>query len=400
MNCPSCQHESASGASFCEECGSRLAPTCASCGAELSPTAKFCASCGQAFEAYTPPHLAQKILTQRSALEGERKQVTVFFADILGSTELAEQVGPEQWHRVLERFFEILSEGVHRFEGTVNQYTGDGIMALFGAPIAHEDHAQRACYTALWLRDELRGFTEDLQREQGLDFQTRIGLNSGEVVVGKIGDDLRMDYTAQGQCVAIAQRMEALAEAGRVYLAPATTSLVEGYFTLDDRGEFKVKGASEPLRVHELAGVGQVRTRLEVARSRGFSDFVGRVHEMQALETALAQALDGHGQVVGVVGEAGVGKSRLCSEFLQRTRAQGTAVYDAHCPTHGKTLSLVPLLELLRGLFGISNLDDPHDAQLKITQELNLLGDSFDDVVPLVLDLLGVPDSERPVPAL
>jgi class 3 adenylate cyclase len=216
VNCSACGHSNPQGARFCNDCAAPLAATCASCSAENPPDAKFCNSCAaplgpaealapaapfapavaQAPLDYTPKHLADKILQSKSALEGERKQVTVLFADVKGSMELAEQVDPEVWHGILDRFFQILSDGVHRFEGTVNQYTGDGIMALFGAPIAHEDHAQRACYAALGLRDEVARYTTEVKREHGLGFATRMGINSGEVVVGKIGDDLRMDYTA------------------------------------------------------------------------------------------------------------------------------------------------------------------------------------------------------------
>ena len=178
--------------------------------------------------AYTPKHLAEKILTSRSALEGERKQVTVLFADVKGSMDLAEQVDPEEWHKIMDRFFAILSEGVHRFEGTINQYTGDGIMALFGAPIAHEDHAQRACYAALHLQQELRRYADEMRLEHGLSFSVRMGLNSGEVVVGKIGDDLRMDYTAQGHTVGLAARMEQIADPGKALLTEHTAKLVSG----------------------------------------------------------------------------------------------------------------------------------------------------------------------------
>ena len=282
MHCPSCGHEPPAGSPFCNGCGAKLVLACASCGATPPPGSRFCNGCGATIGAapasappdraprdYTPKHLADKILQSKSALEGERKQVTVLFADVKGSMELASQLDPEQWHAILDRFFTILSEGVHRFEGTVNQYTGDGIMALFGAPIAHEDHAQRACFTALHLRDALRAFGQELRREYGLDFQTRIGLNSGEVVVGKIGDDLRMDYTAQGATVGLAQRMEQLAEAGKPYLTEATADLARGYFALEDLGEFKVKGADAALRVFGLESVGELRTRFDRSRARG-----------------------------------------------------------------------------------------------------------------------------------
>src|ERR1051325_2108167 len=250
---------------------------CTSCGFANAPGIKFCGDCGKppgevAKSApppdprpYTPKHLAEKILTSRSALEGGRKQVTVLFADVKGSMDLAEQVDPEQWHKIMDRFFAILSDGVHPFEGTINQFTGDGIMALFGAPIAHEDHAQRACYTALHLKDELRRYAEDLKKTRGLSFSVRMGLNSGEVVVGKIGDDLRMDYTAQGQTVGLAARMEQLAAPGGAYLTQHTAKLVSGFFQLRDLGSCEIKGRRHPVRAHELEAGGRIRTRLEVS---------------------------------------------------------------------------------------------------------------------------------------
>jgi class 3 adenylate cyclase len=349
---------------------------------------------------YTPKHLAEKILQSKSALEGERKRVTVLFADVKGSTELAEPIDPEEWHRILDRFFQILSDGVHRFEGTVNQYTGDGIMALFGAPIAHEDHAQRACYAALQLTEELGSYSRELKRTQGLSFATRIGLNSGEVIVGKIGDDLRMDYTAQGHTVNLAARMEQLADPGKAYLTEHTAALVSGYFELEDLGAFEITGAKRPVQVHELRGAGRLRTRLDVSRQRGFSRFVGRSREVEALESALARVLEGQGQVVGVVAEAGAGKSRLCLEFTERCRRGQLAVYAAHCPPHGKSVPLLAVLELLRDYFGIRDQDGEQAAREKIAGRLLLLDPTYEEVLPLVFDLLGVSDPARPAPAL
>jgi class 3 adenylate cyclase/tetratricopeptide (TPR) repeat protein len=347
---------------------------------------------------YTPKHLADKILQSKSALEGERKQVTVLFADVKGSMELAEQVDPEEWHRILDRFFQILAEGVHRFEGTVNQYTGDGIMALFGAPIAHEDHAQRACYAALHLSDELLAYARELRRERGLDFSTRIGINSGEVVVGKIGDDLRMDYTAQGQTVGVAARIQQLAEPGKIFVTGPTAELARGYFELEDLGAFNVKGVAEPVPVFELRGPGALRTRFDVARARGLTRFVGRDDDLKTLETASAHAREGAGQVVGVVGEAGVGKSRLCFEFAERCRARGLRVLEGHGLPHGKNIPFLPMLEVFRDYFGIAERDDDRAAREKIAGRLVLLDEAFREVLPLVFDILGVPDPERPAP--
>ncbi|MEE8507846.1 MAG: adenylate/guanylate cyclase domain-containing protein, partial [Myxococcota bacterium] len=352
MNCPGCGRANREDSAFCDACGTRFGRVCATCGRELRPDAAFCDGCGarigeeapaapeRALRDYTPKHLADKILKSKSAMEGERKQVTVLFADVKGSMGLAGQVDAEQWHVVLDRFFQILANGVHRFEGTVNQYTGDGIMALFGAPIAHEDHAQRACYAALHLRDELRRYADELRVGRGLNFGTRIGLNSGEVVVGKIGDDLRMDYTAQGYTVGLAQRMEQIAASESAYLTEGTARLVEGYFQLRSLGRSEIEGVPEPVGVYELEGTGAMRTRLDVAQRRGFSRFVGRDDEMATLDAALKRALDGHGQVVGVVGQAGVGKSRLCLQFVEQCRARGIRVLEAHCPAHGRTVPL------------------------------------------------------------
>src|SRR5438094_9543594 len=330
VSCQSCGHENPAGARFCNDCGAHLAaPT-------ITPEPR----------SYTPRHLVEKILASQSALRGERKLVTILFADVVRSMELAERVDPEEWHRLLDRLFRILAGGVHRYEGTINQYTGDGIMALFGAPIAHEDHAQRACAAALDLARELGALAEDVRRESGLEFAVRMGLNSGEVVVGKIGDDLRMDYTAQGHVVGLAQRMEQLADPGRAYLTEHTAALVSGYFRLRDLGMFAVKGVREPVRVHELEGVGALRTRLEVtARVRGLSRFVGREAEMARLDAALGRTIAGSGEVVGVVGEPGVGKSRLCGEFVERCRTRGVAVYQGHGVAHGKLVPFLPMLE-------------------------------------------------------
>ncbi len=412
MNCRSCGHVNTDDDKCCERCGGALTVTCVKCGTALRPGARFCDNCGAAVESsgtqpappaprsYTPRHLAEKILTSRSALEGERKQVTVMFADVKGSMDLAAQVDVETWHGIMDRFFGILADGVHRFEGTINQYTGDGIMALFGAPLAHEDHAQRACFAALRLRDELRGYAHELRRTQGLDFAVRIGLNSGEVVVGKIGDDLRMDYTAQGHTVGLAARMEQLAEAGTVYLTADTVALVAGYFQIDDLGDFVIKGVREPQHVYRLRDVGPLRTRLEVARARGFSRFVGREPEMATLEAALARAMEGHGQIVGIVAEPGVGKSRLCFEFTERCRQRGIEVNVAAGLPHGKWVPFLPLLDLLRHFCGISERDPAEEARRKIVGTLVLRDKGFTDDLPLLFDFLGVPDPAHPSPRM
>jgi class 3 adenylate cyclase/tetratricopeptide (TPR) repeat protein len=386
--------------------------SCPSCSTELPVESRFCNQCGAAASQdgaapssseraprdYTPKHLAEKILTQKAALEGERKQVTVLFADVKSSMDLQASIDPEEWHRIMDRFFQIMADGVHRFEGTVNQYTGDGIMALFGAPISHEDHGQRACYAALHLTDELREYARELRRERGLDFSTRMGINSGEVVVGKIGDDLRMDYTAQGHTVGLASRVEALAEPGTTYLTGLTAERVQGYFDLEDLGEFHVKGVSEPVSVFELKDAGELRTRFDVSRARGLSRFVGRDADMRVLESALESARAGKGRAVGIVADAGVGKSRLCFEFVERCRKLGMLVLEGHAVAHGKNIPLLPVLEVFRAYFAIEERDDPRRAREKIAGRLLLIDDQFREVLSLVFDFLGVPDPERPAP--
>jgi class 3 adenylate cyclase/tetratricopeptide (TPR) repeat protein len=329
--------------------------------------------------------------------EGERKQVTVLFADVQGSMDMAEGRDPEQWHAIMQRFFSVLADAVHRFEGTVDKFTGDGIMAVFGAPVAHEDHAQRACYAALRMRDEVGEYAAELRRKHGLNFSTRIGINSGEVVAGEIGEG---GYTAVGHTVGLAQRMEALAEPGKAYLTEGTAELAHGYMELNDLGEFEIKGASRPVRVFELAGVGAARSRLDLSRERGFSRFVGRDEEMAALEEALERAVRGEGAAVGIVAEPGVGKSRLAYEFGERARRRGIEVFECQGQAHGRDIPFMPVLQMLRSYFGIADGDPERIVREKIAGRALLLDPEFADELPLLFGFLGVPDPDRPGPRL
>ncbi|HEV2790051.1 MAG TPA: adenylate/guanylate cyclase domain-containing protein [Solirubrobacterales bacterium] len=328
--------------------------------------------------------------------DAERKQVTVLFADVSGSMDLAEQEDPEEWRKIMQRFFSLLAETVTRFEGTVDKFTGDGIMAIFGAPVAHEDHARRACYAALQMLDDVAGYAAELRRAKGLNFSTRIGINSGEVVAGAIGEGGGA-YTAIGHTVGLAQRMEALAEPGRAYLTEHAAELARGYLDLRDLGEFEIKGASRPVRVFELAGVGQARSRLDLARERGFSRFVGRATEMQRLEAALQRARNGDAAAIGLVAEAGIGKSRLYHEFVGRCRGDGVEVFEAQAQAHGKSIPFMPILQMLRSFFGISDHEPEQLAREKIAGRALLLDAAFADDLPLMFDFLGVPDPDRPV---
>src|ERR1041384_3803951 len=315
MNCSRCQHDNPAGVKFCGECGARLESVCAACGAANPPANKFCGQCGTPLtpavtstkfaspETYTPKHLAEKILTSKNALEGERKQVTVLFADMKGSMELLADRDPEEARKLLDPVIVHMMEAVHRYEGTVSNLMGDGIMALFGAPLSHEDHAVRACYAALRMQESLNRYTDRVRRTEGVPIQIRVGLNSGEVVVGAIGNDLKMDYTAIGQTVHLASRMEQMATPGSILLTPDALRLAEGYVQAKSLGPVHVKGLTEPVEVYEVTGIGAARSRLQAAAARGLTRFVGRDAETEQLRKALEQARADHGQVVGVVGE-------------------------------------------------------------------------------------------------
>jgi class 3 adenylate cyclase len=309
-------------------------------------------------QTYTPKHLVEKILTSKAALEGERKQVTVLFADLKGSLELIAERDPEEAHALLDPVLERMMEAVHRYEGTVNQVMGDGIMALFGAPVAHEDHAVRACYAALRMQEQVRHYAEDARRAHGVNVQIRIGLNSGEVVVRTIGGDLRMDYTAVGQTTHLAARMEQLASPDSILLTPSTLELVEGFVAVRPLGPVPVKGVTDPVAVFELTGVGPARTRLQATARRGLTRFVGRDAELEHLYRAQQFAGTGHGQVAAIIGEAGVGKSRLVYEFTHSHRLQDWLTLEAAAVSYGKAMSYLPVIELLKGYFRISDRDD------------------------------------------
>jgi class 3 adenylate cyclase/tetratricopeptide (TPR) repeat protein len=412
MKCQQCQHENSAKAKFCEECAAPLPRTCDNCGSQVSLTAKYCPQCGHPLSPvrddprfaspknYTPQHLADKILTSRTALEGERKQVTVLFADIKGSMELLADRDPEDAQKLLDPVLERMIEAVHRYEGTVNRVMGDGIMALFGAPIAHEDHAVRACYAALRMQETVTQYADEVQRTHGVPVTIRVGLNSGEIVICAVGNDLHMDYTVVGQTAHLAARMEQMAKPGSVLTTADTLELAEGYVTVKPLGPVPVKGLANPVQIYEVTGAGAARTRLEVAAERGLTRFVGRDIELQQLRRVQQLAGQGHGQVVAIVGEAGVGKSRLVREFLNSQHTADWLVLESNSVSYGRATPYLPVIELLRHYFQISVHDSARSIREKVTGKILTLDAALHDAIPPVLDLLDALDDDNPFRSL
>jgi class 3 adenylate cyclase/predicted ATPase len=405
MQCPQCQHENPSGAMFCNSCGARLELVCPACQHVNVAGSRFCNSCGRALgdgatsakparftspESYTPKHLAEKILTSKSALEGERKQVTVLFADMKGSMELLADRDPEEARKLLHPVIEHMLEAVHRYEGTVSNLMGDGIMALFGAPLAHEDHAVRACYAALRMQELVKRYADEVRRTEGVPIQIRAGLNSGDVVVGAIGNDLKMDYTAIGQTVHLASRMEQMATPGSIMITHGTLQLAEGYVQVKSLGPVHVKGMIDSVEAHEVTGAGPVRSRLQAAAARGLTRFVGRTAEFDTLCQALDRAKAGHGQVVALVGEPGVGKSRLFWEFTHSRRTVDWLIVQSGSVSYGKATAYLPVTDLLKAYFAIEDRDDVRKIREKVTGKLLTLDKSLEPTLPAFLALLDV----------
>ena len=402
MKCPKCQFDNRGDALFCQECGQTLELACPQCGKKLPPAAKFCIGCGQALavedhttppdyskpHSYTPKFLADKILTSRSAMEGERKLVTVLFADVANFTSLSEKLDPEEVHEIMDGCFKILMDEIHKYEGTINQFTGDGVMALFGAPLAHEDHAQRACHAALAIQNSLDRHSQKLKEDLSIDFKMRIGLNSGPVVVGAIGDDLRMDYTAIGDTINLASRMQTSAAPGAIYASAHTHRLAKDFFTFSPLGALPVKGKEEPQETFVLISLGEVKTRIEASAVSGLTPFVGRAKEMAVLTEALEKARSGSGQVVGIVGEAGVGKSRIILEM--KCLFPDTAMLEGQCLHYGGSMAYLPFLDILRSYFGIKEGEREFLINKKMKEKLAIIDASlispFQDLLSLEPD--------------
>jgi class 3 adenylate cyclase/tetratricopeptide (TPR) repeat protein len=407
MRCVHCQGENETAARFCKDCGARLEQSCPTCGEPVTPGKNFCRSCGASLTAdanlatrftspenYTPKYLAEQIFTSKSALEGERKQVAVLFADLKGSMELLADRDPEEARKILDPVLERMMEAVHRYEGIVNQVMGDGIMALFGAPLAREDHAVRACYAALRMQEAVKTYADDMRRAEGVPIRIRIGLNSGEVVVRSIGSDLHMDYTAVGQMTNLAARMEQMADPGTILMTSSTLRLAEGFVQVQPLGPVSVKGVPAPVETFSLTGATAVRSRLQAAAARGLTRFVGREAETGVLLKALERARSGRGQVVAVVGEPGAGKSRLVWEFTHSDHTQGCLVLEASSVSYGKASTYLPVIDLLKGYFQLEPRDDARKIREKVTGKLLSLDRALESCLTPICWLFDLPTWE------
>jgi class 3 adenylate cyclase/tetratricopeptide (TPR) repeat protein len=404
MKCPSCQFENPEGSLFCGECGLSFDVICPNCGAKPPPNFKFCNTCGHDLrepteaptvdysqpQSYTPKHLKDKILTTRSSIEGERKLVTVFFADVANYTAMSEKLDPEEVHQIMDGCFKILMDEIHKYEGTINQFTGDGVMALFGAPVAHEDHAQRACYSALSVQKAMEEYGEKIMKEKGLDFKMRIGLNSGSVIVGSIGDDLRMDYTAVGDTTNLAARMESAAKPGGILLSKNTHRIAQHYFEFNVLDKLEVKGKEEPQEVFELIAPSEVETRFDASVAKGLTRFVGRKNSMAALMEPYEKVQSGSGQVVGIVGEAGVGKTRLIMEFKNRLPTSAYKYLQGQCIHYGDSIIYLPILDIIKSYFEIEEGDKEFIIRKKIKEKAFGLDEKLEHTIPSFQELLSL----------
>ncbi|MBW2115470.1 MAG: AAA family ATPase [Deltaproteobacteria bacterium] len=398
--------ENREGVKFCEECGAKLELTCPNCGAKIPLSGKFCGECGHNLresqdtpsldysepQSYTPKFLADKILTTRSSVEGEKKLVTVFFGDIANYTSISEGFDPEEVHQIMEGTFKILMDEIHKYEGTINQFTGDGVMALFGAPIAQEDHAQKACRASLSVQRAMEDYGEKIKRDASVDFKMRIGLNSGTVVVGSIGDDLRMDYTAIGDTTNLASRLETLAAPGTILVSASTQKLARDFFEFKSLGKIEIKGKTEKQEAFQLIKPSAVETRISASIVKGLTRFVGRKSSLAVLKEPFEKVVTGSGQVVGVVGEAGVGKSRLLLEFKNQLPADGFTYLEGRCLQYGGSIMYMPILDILRSYFDIREGDREFIVKKKIVGRTVELDEKFSESsLPVFQELLSLP---------
>lgn len=415
MKCSKCGGENASDFNFCSECGQKLTVKCPSCNAEMPPGSKYCGSCGHnltypskpipkelsfdeklaKIQKYLPAGITEKILSQRDKIEGERKQVTVMFCDMKGFTSLSEKLGTETIYSMMDKVYEILIHKVHDYEGTVNEMTGDGIMALFGAPIALEDAPQRAIRSAMAIHREMTRFNERIKQEKGglPPLKMRVGIHTGPVVVGTLGNDLRVEFKAVGDTVNLASRMESLAEPGTTYISEDTFKITEGLFRVEALGEKEIKGKETPTRVYQVIAPSTRRTRFDVSAERGLTPFVGRERELELLLDGFERSKEGRGQAISIVSEAGIGKSRLLYEFRKAVTNEYITFLEGRCLSYSRNIAYHPVVDLLRANFDIQDTDTDQIIKEKVTTGLNILKVDEPSTLPYLLELLSVKES-------
>ena len=415
MKCPKCQFENPEGLKFCGECGAKLERVCPKCNSPNPPQFKFCGECGhnltlaseptrrelsfdeklKKIQEYLPKGITEKILSQRDRIEGERKQVTVMFCDMAGFTSLSEKLGPEEIYSLMDQVYEILIHKVHDYEGTVNEMTGDGIMALFGAPIAVEDAPQRAIRTAQAIHMEMTRFSHKIRQERtGIpSLKMRIGIHSGPVVVGTLGNDLKVEFKAVGDTVNLASRMETLAEAGTTYVTEATFRLTEGLFLFEALGEKEVKGKAEKVRIFRVIAPSARTTRFDVSVERGLTPFFGRSRDLELMLDAFERSKEGRGQAVSIVAEAGVGKSRLLYEFRKAIANEDVTFLEGRCLSYGRNVAYHPVIDLLKSDFNIREEHSDEEIRAKVKKGLKITGADEALTMPYILELLSVPGS-------
>jgi class 3 adenylate cyclase/tetratricopeptide (TPR) repeat protein len=415
MKCRKCQFENPAGMKFCGECGTELTLTCPGCSASNPPQFKFCGECGHSLapsertysqkdlsfdeklakiQRYLPSGLTEKILSQRDRIEGERRHVTIMFVDMKGFTPLTEKLGPEETFSLMDQVFEILIHKVHDYEGTVNELLGDGVLALFGAPIALEDAPQRAIRSALAMHREMTRFSETIKAQKGIPpVVLRIGINTGPVVVGTLGNDLRVQFTAVGDTINMAARMEQMAEPGTTYVTEDTFNLTEGFFRFEALGEKQVKGKEKPLKVYRVIAPSTRRTRFDVSAERGLTRFLGRERELELLIDAFERAKSGRGQAVSIMAEAGVGKSRLLYEFRKSVANEDISFLEGKCLSYSRGVAYHPIIDILKSNFGIEDSESDSAVIEKVKTGLTLIEADETSTLPYLLELLSVKDS-------
>jgi len=404
MQCTACGHQNRDNAKFCKMCGQELELKCPSCSNPFEPGSQFCDECGQALKTeekeppsvahtspktYTPKYLADKILTTRGYIEGERKLVTIMAADVAHYTAISEKLDLENVHSIMDECFKILMTEIHRYEGTINQFLGDGIMAIFGAPVTHEDHAHRACYVALSIQQAMQKFSQKIRKQYGIDFKMRVGLNTGQVVVGGIGDDLRMDYMALGDTTNIAFLLEQKAEPGQVLVSERVHSHIQGYFECKAMGEEKLKNRTHQITYYALQEERKKRSRLEIeAEKDALTGFVNREKELAMINDLFSEAKKSRGQVLCIVGDAGRGKSRLIYEFKNQLDQEKIRYLESQCTAFGKNVPYAPIVEILKKNYTISESDSAEKIKELLKENFSQLDQRLMQSIPFLLKLL------------